>query len=101
MKDQSRNLQELEGVDWGDPTHESSIVRRCHALRRVPVCELSPEDLRLLIGQQIGIEVLIPLALEMLENDPLTGGDYYQGDLLKSVLDVESGYWARHPREQA
>ena len=53
----------------------------------VPVRELTTENLRILIGQQIGLECLVPLALDALEQSPFESGDYYPGDLLTVVRE--------------
>jgi hypothetical protein len=90
-------LEDVEGVRWGEPEFDSSLVRRCHELRRIPMRSFTVEDLRLLIGQKIGLSVLLPLALERLERDPLAEGDRYAGDLLAAVLRVNSDFWRRHP----
>jgi hypothetical protein len=29
----NRSIEELEGVDWGEPTHQSSLVTTCGGLR--------------------------------------------------------------------
>jgi hypothetical protein len=39
--DFSRTLQDLEGVDWGEPTYNSHLVVECHRLRRVPLDRLT------------------------------------------------------------
>ena len=56
-----------------------------------------------MIGQNIGLEYLVPLALERLHKDPFAEGDYYPCDLLVSVLGSEAHFWEGHPelREQA
>ena len=59
--------------------------------------EFTTEDLRIMIGQNIGLPFPVPIALETLENDPLSEGDLYPGDLLKSVLTAERDFWAREP----
>ena len=66
--DTTKTLEELEGNSWGEPDFASHVVVRCHELRRVPLGDLTPEDLRLLIGQDVGLEYLIPLALDLLED---------------------------------
>lgn len=50
-----------------------------------------------MIGQQISLFFLVPLALEKLEEDPLVEGNYYSGDLLKVVLEVPAQFWNLHP----
>ena len=64
-----------------------------HRLRRTPIEEFTTEDLRIAIGQDVGLPHLIPLAIEILEENPLAHGDHYPGDLLKSVLVVNSLFW--------
>jgi len=50
-----------------------------------------------MIGQGISFRFLVPLALEVLEREPLVEADHYPGDLLASVLRIEGGTWSRHP----
>jgi hypothetical protein len=89
-------LDELEGVVWGEPTYDSHLVLTCHRLRRKPIGEFTVEDLRLMIGQKIGLAYLLPLALEHLEANPFAAGDFYPGDLLEVVLRAEAK-WADRP----
>src|SRR5437879_1802772 len=91
--DRSKSLQELEGKDWGEPTYDSHLVTECHRLRLVPLREFTAENLRTMIGQEIGLSHLIPLALELLRGNPFTVGDFYEGDLLAAVLRGDSRFW--------
>lgn len=87
-------LDALEGT-WPKPDEGATfLVRRCHELRRTEVTELTVEDLRILIGQRIGLRWLVPLAIERLENDPLASGDLYEGDLFASLAGVADSFWA-------
>jgi hypothetical protein len=81
-----KTLDQLEGVVWGEPTFDPYLVTTCHRLRTKPVDEFSVEDLRIMIGQKIGLPHLVPLAVAVLEREPLAGGDYYPGDLLANVI---------------
>jgi hypothetical protein len=67
-----------------------------HDLRRKPVGQLSSGELRLLIGQEIGLSYLVPVALDLLEAEPLAEGDFYPGDLLNSVLSLGPLFWNSH-----
>lgn len=93
----SKTLQELEERDWGEPSFPSYLVRTCYALRRKPLQDFTVEDLRIVIGQNIGLNYLIPLAIEHLQHDPLAAGDFYPGDLLAAVLKVEHDFWQSQP----
>jgi hypothetical protein len=95
--DRRKSLQELEQDDWGEPTYGSYLVTTVHRLRRKPLAEFTVEDLRIVIGQRIGLPFLIPLATERLEVEPLASGDFYPGDLLQAVLRAGEGFWASHP----
>ena len=93
-----KTLEQLEGAVWNAPDPDSYLAATCHALRRKPLGDFSVEDLRIMIGQGIGLSHLLPLALDVLEQDPWAEGDYYPGDLLASVLRVERSSWKQIPQ---
>ena len=90
------SLEELEGDVWSEPEWNSHLVTTCHALRKIPLCELSVENLRMLIGQKIGLEYLVPIAIGFLVENPWCSGDFYDGDLLKNVLCLDIAFWSEH-----
>ena len=94
----TKTLQELEGQDWGEPNFPSHLVTTCQALRRKPLRDFTVEDLRIMLGQNIGLSYLLPLAREHLRRDPLVAGDYDPGDLLAAVLLVEPSFWQEQPQ---
>ncbi|MGV6808568.1 MAG: contact-dependent growth inhibition system immunity protein [bacterium] len=91
--DNSKTLEVLEGDIWGEPEFKSHLVTTCYKLRKVPLKNLTAEDLRMLIGQGIGLAYIIPLALDTLENQLLVSGDMYEGDLLCSLSSVGGQFW--------
>ncbi len=95
--DRRKSLQELEGQTWEEPAWESSLVTTCSRLRRKPLNDFTIEDLRIMIGQEIGLPFLVPIALEHLEKNPLVEGDFYPGDLLVNVLRIPASFWKEHP----
>ncbi len=89
-----KSLESLEKDYWGEiPKDEGRLVTTCHTLRKKQLKEFDTEDLRIMIGQNIGLKYLIPLALETLQMDILAEGDLYDGDLLKMVLTSNQDYW--------
>lgn len=95
MVDVRRTLQQLDGQDWGDPeSAPTGMVARCLRLRRTPLKDISRGDLRLLVSQNIGTEVLVPMALRHVSDDPLMETEYYPGDLLGALFRVEKAYWS-------
>lgn len=95
--DLNKSLQELENCDWGEPTYDFYLVVTCDKLRRVPLKLFNIENLRILIGQNIGLKFLVPLALKQVHAHPLAQGDFYPGDLLVSLLRVETNFWTQNP----
>ncbi|MFF8842177.1 contact-dependent growth inhibition system immunity protein [Streptomyces sp. NPDC015127] len=92
-----RTLEELEDFRWPPPGDTTYLVTKVHALRRRPLGTLTPEDLRTLIAQSVGLPFLLPIAMEVLRQDPLTDARFYEGDLLEVVLSTDAGVWALFP----
>ncbi|XZF14710.1 contact-dependent growth inhibition system immunity protein [Chitinophagaceae bacterium MMS25-I14] len=92
-----KTLEQLENSYWNDTDFPSNLVRRCHEYRKIPVDQLTTEQLRLLIGQNKGVQYIMPFALRQLEENILISGDFYEGDLLKAVLSVDKNYWQSNP----
>lgn len=94
-----KSLENLEKDIWPapDPDDDSYLVNTCHRLRNKQLKDFDIEDLRIMIGQSIGLRYLIPIALEKLNNDILAEGDFYEGDLLTAVLQSDANYWRTHP----
>jgi len=90
------SLENLENVSWDIPEHNSNLALKCFELRKIPIGNLTIEDLRLLIGQELGLDFLIPLALETLEDNTFSQGDLYSGDLLDVVLKVRKPFWDKN-----
>ena len=89
-----RSLDDIESADWGDaPSDASTMVARIHELRRIPIGRLSADDVRLLIGQKVGVHALLPIAVEHLSREPLLAATFYPGDLLRAVLRIPKAYW--------
>ena len=97
--DLQKTLQQLDKQDFGKSTIEFNLVTTIQNLRNKPLIDFTIEDLRVIIGQNFNLEILIPIALEKLEQNILAEGDLYEGDLLKTVLESDSLYWNAH-REQ-
>jgi len=95
-----KTLQDLDGEDWGGPPYPTSLVETCHRLRRVPLRDFADEDLRIMIGQDIGLDYLIPLALDRVEDEPWLCATFYDGDMLWYLIKRVT-YWPTHASEKA
>ena len=96
--DLEKTLDQIENVDWGEPGYPSHLVVTCHALRKKPLKDFTVEDLRIMIGQNISLDILMPIAFERLKQNILAEGDFYPGDLLNNVLRAETSYWEKNPQ---
>ena len=90
---QYKRLEELEKDKWPDPGFRSRVITRVHELRRTPLNEFTIGDVRLMISQNQSLDYMVPKALEMLEVNLLAEGDFYEGDLAKSVLNIPLDFW--------
>ena len=90
-----KSLESLEKKTWPALSSDegSYLIKTCNSLRKKQLQDFTTEDLRIMIGQEIGLYFLIPLAIDTLTDNLFAEGDYYEGDLLKSVLDVDTKFW--------
>jgi hypothetical protein len=96
------SLEQIENDAWGDPPADATrLIATVHDLRRKPIGLLSAEDLRVLVAQHVGLDVIVPLTLNRLEEQPLLEGDFYPGDVLVAVLRVPPSYWSANPAQMA
>ena len=89
----NKTLEVLENDIWEYPSFPSYLNRTCYSLRKKPLNDFDTEDLRIMIGNGIGLKYLVPLALEVLQKNILAEGDFYEGDLLKFMLISDKKYW--------
>jgi len=62
-----RTLDELDAPCWPAPPADATrLIRTVHELRRVPLRELRPTDLRMLTAQQVALSYVVPLAVRLL-----------------------------------
>jgi hypothetical protein len=65
-----KSLEELGAVPSTGPEGGSYLLSQLRRLRTVPLKQLRIEDIRLLMGQSLGLEFLVPMALDHLEAHP-------------------------------
>lgn len=100
--DRSRSLEQLEGRRWGDAGENATgLMQAVHSLRRKPVGSLTAYELARLIGQNVGLPWLLPLALEILREEApaQAAGGFYDDDLLTAVLTSDPEVWRTSPEK--
>jgi hypothetical protein len=94
----NRTLEDIDGQKWGAPEADTSLAQDVHRLRRVPLRLFQPADLRVMIAQRVGLPYLVPRALGCLAADPFLESDYYPGDLLVFVAELDDAFWQANPQ---
>jgi hypothetical protein len=94
-----KTIEQLEKKYIETQAGDSYLITTCENLRKKLLKDFESEDLRIMIGQNIGLKYLIPIAIEVLENNILAEGDFYVGDLLKSVLTSDKAFWKTNQKD--
>jgi hypothetical protein len=95
--DRAKTLVQLKREKFRDQSWDFFPFPSGFYLRNVPLENLSPDDIWVLIRQSIGLDYLIVLAMELLEKNPLMKSRHSEGDLLSAVLCADALVWKRHP----
>ncbi|WP_405799239.1 contact-dependent growth inhibition system immunity protein [Streptomyces sp. NBC_01506] len=98
--DQGKSLEDLEGVSWPEvPQNATGLMRAVYAMRKRPIGSLSAHEMARMIGQDVGLPWLLPLALEILQDtaQEQSDGGFYDDDLLTAVLTRGSEIWRSFP----
>ncbi|GAA4412621.1 hypothetical protein GCM10023187_40030 [Nibrella viscosa] len=90
------SLEELEQVVWQEPDFADNLEQKIHALRKAPLSRFTVEDVRLMVHHGLSLPYTVPLAIDMLGRNLFAEGDYYPGDLLQSVLNIDPAFWYRN-----
>lgn len=91
-----KSIESLEKKNYGPvPTDDSSIVQRLWRLRKMPINEFQVDDIRFMIIQGIGLKYLLFEAIDLLKENLLTEANYYEGDLLNAVLQINKVEWGQ------
>ena len=87
-----KTLEELDGIDWGEPTSHNSLAIDCHRLRRAALKDFTDFDLACMVRQKFSLDRLVPIAFARLLDEPFAG-ESYDGDLVSAVLALPAEFW--------
>ncbi len=97
MFDITKSIEQLENDYWPTVVKNPTVLtEKCYFFRKVPIQKLSLEQIRLLLTQNIGLQFLIPKAIDTLSSNILAEAEFYPGDLLITVLNCDKIYWDKH-----
>jgi len=88
-----KTLTSLEQVEWPDFSSDGRLIKRSKELRKVPLNTFTTDDMSFMISRQIGLDYLVPLALETLSKDLFNKGTLFRDDLLENVLSIQTQFW--------
>ena len=93
-----QTLSDMLHKEWRDeiPYDDSSVVQHMYYLFHTPARRWTVEDYRYLVGQKTGLDIILPKVFEILQHDIKVSGDFYDGDLLNSVLQINADFWEKH-----
>ncbi len=97
---ESKSIEQLEKNVWKELSeYPTDLVEKCYQYRKVSISELNIEQIRLLVSQQIGLEHIIGISLNKLEQNILAEGHFYAGDLLVAVSGLPTEFWHENKNE--
>ena len=64
---------------------------------KIPIGDLDVENLAYLINQKLGLKYVVPMAIEILGENPFAEGEYIGRNLLGSLLSLKKKYWSDKP----
>lgn len=79
-------LIELDPTLAQRPDFGSSVSDRASALRHRTLAELNPGDIAFCLRQSIAVPYVAELALDLTSANPLLNAEFYESDLLLSLL---------------
>ena len=93
-----KSISELEGWKWDSskfPNDSTSgIENRFFKLHDIPLNKLEIDDIRFLINQNSALTFILPIAILSLEKNFFVETEYYEGDLINSILNINlDGFW--------
>ena len=96
----SKSIEQLEKVHWKEETDfPTDLIKRCFQYRKIPINELSVDQIRTLLSQKIGVKYLIELAMDKLAEDIMIEADLYKGDLLETVSKITLQDWNSNQKQ--
>jgi len=88
------SLENLEKDFWGKPTYDSYLVKRTHEIRKLPLTDLTNDDIAMMLRQKFSLDYIVPLAIDKLQVDILAYGDTgSEGAIMDAMVKIPSEFW--------
>lgn len=89
-------IETLENKIWEYKKFPTILIETCHNARKKKIKDLSLNELRTLLQQDIGVPYILPSVMEILEKDLLADSRFYPGDLLLAAISMSDRTWKQH-----
>lgn len=99
MIDSTLCIDDIESISSPQPAQDNHKSVETYRLRTTPVGQLTDTDLRILLGQRHALEIVVPLSIDLLEQNPLAEAQLYKGALFDKLLEISPEFWKSHPEE--
>jgi hypothetical protein len=98
MKDLNKSISQIQGWIWNQaiPNIEDSSYEECnfYRLHKIPINKYKTEDIYFMIEQETCLDFLVPMALNILNDNILIKAEDYSGDLLIRILRLSPEFWS-------
>jgi CDI immunity proteins len=89
-----KTLESLEKDYWGKPAYDSYLVKRTHEIRKLPLSELTTDDIAMMLRQKFSLDYIVPLAIDKLKIDILSYGESGEkGAIMEAILKLPADFW--------
>ncbi|MEI6222680.1 MAG: contact-dependent growth inhibition system immunity protein [bacterium] len=88
-------IEHLENRLYGpiaDEQKQFPLPRWYDSIRKIPIKDLSIEDICKLCRQKFFFDYILPIAIELLTKDP-NAGELYKGELLNAIKQISNEDW--------
>ena len=99
MEIRNKSLNEIYGWEPMKPEQNTYVLRTAARAMQLPLKDLSPEEIRLLVTQKVGLRYVLPLAIEILKHNPMAKTCHYPGDLLEACKRLLPSDWKENSTE--
>lgn len=72
---------------------EAGYILKIHSIRNKCLRDFTVDEVRVCLAHDIGAVYLVQKALGFLEDNPWIEAEHYEGDLLKTCIDLSDDYW--------
>ena len=86
-------IEELDGDVWTSPGYDSHLGKRVFELRKTGLSAFNMDDCRLMVGQGMSLEHVVPQALALLAVEPSSDDEVYPYALWEKLCEVDAAFW--------